>query len=202
MKKKNSNQDDYSVDSRQSVNGAWNPMGFKTSSFDGHDFTDEGDNFNFTNDQYLNALDPVTAIAEAGGKVADAKGKTAEALGKIVSARNERKIAETKLAELGGKRSAQLRECENNPAFKKFLDPKYRRNRINDCQKEVNKRMDAEEKEQQEIVRRSLAIEEGKGQSQRMASESVANESKTKKYVLIIGGILLALYLGSKMLKK
>lgn len=38
-------QDDYSADSRESVNGAWNRMGFKPSSFDGLDFIDEYDNF-------------------------------------------------------------------------------------------------------------------------------------------------------------
>lgn len=36
------NQDDYSADSRESVNGAWKPLG---ASFDGHDFVDEYDNF-------------------------------------------------------------------------------------------------------------------------------------------------------------
>lgn len=193
------NQDDYSADSRQSVNGAWKPLG---SSFDGHDFADEYDNFNTRKDNYLNAVDPLTAGIEAGGKAVEAFGKGAEAIGKIATAKQERLTAETKLAELGGKRSAQLRECENNKAFKKFADPKYRRNRIADCQKEVNKRLDIEEKEQREIVRKSLEIEQGKAQSQRFKSEAIADESKSRKYIWIIGLALVGLYFGSKMLNK
>lgn len=42
MEKYYYNQDDYSADSRESVNGAWKPLG---SSFDGHEFVDEYDNF-------------------------------------------------------------------------------------------------------------------------------------------------------------
>ena len=42
MEKYYYNQDDYSEDSRESVNGAWKPLG---SSFDGHDFVDSYDNF-------------------------------------------------------------------------------------------------------------------------------------------------------------
>ena len=193
------NQDDYSADSRESLNGEWKPLG---SSFDGHDFVDEYDNFNTRKDNYLNAVDPVTALIEAGGKATEAIGKGAEAIGKIATAKQERLTAETKLAELGGKRSAQLRECENNKAFKKFADPKYRRNRIAECQKEVNKRLDIEEKEQREIVRKSLEIEQGKAQSTRFKSEAIADESKSRKYVLIIGVVLVGLYFGSKMLKK
>ena len=185
------NQDDYSADSRESVNGAWKPLGY---SFDGHDLMDKYDNFNTRKDNYLNAVDPLTAGIET-------LGKGAEAIGKVATAKQERLTAETKLAELGGKRSAQLRECENNKAFKKFADPKYRRNRIAECQKEVNTRIDIEEKEQREIVRKSLEIEQGKAQSTRFKSEAIADESKSRKYILIIGVILVGLYFGSKMSK-
>ena len=195
------NQDDYSADSRESVNGAFLPLKPMSSSFDGNEFADEYDNFNTRRDNYLNAVDPITAGIEAGGKAVEALGKGAEAIGKIATAKQERLTAETKLAELGGKRSAQLRECENNKAFKKFADPKYRRNRINDCQKEVNKRLDIEEKEQRDIIRKSLEIEQGKAQSQRSASASIEEESKTKKYVIIAIGIIAVVYFGSKMLK-
>jgi hypothetical protein len=194
-------QDDYSENSRESVNGDWMPLR-NTSSFDGFEFSDDYDNFNTNRDVFLNAVDPVTAAIETAGKVAEAQGKTAEALGKILASRNERKIAETKLAELGGKRSAQLSECENNPAYRKFADPKYRRNRINDCQAQVNKRMDAEELEQRDIIRKSLEIEQSLGQAQRFKTEAIGQESKTKKYAIIIGGVLIALYLASTMLKK
>jgi hypothetical protein len=61
--------------------------------------------------------------------------------------------------------------------------------------------MDAEEKEQRDIIRKSLEIEQGKVQSQRSASASIEEESKTKKYVIIGIGILAVLYFGSKMLK-
>jgi hypothetical protein len=193
------NQDDYSADSRESVNGAWKPLG---ASFDGYEFVDEYDNFNTRKENYLNAVDPITAGIEAGGKVAEAYGKGAEALGKIVTAKQERLTAETKLAELGGKRSAQLRECQNNRAFKKFADPKYRRNRIADCQKEVNKRLDIEEKEQREIIRKSLEIEQGRVQSQRSASATIEQGAKTKNYLIIGIAILAVVYFGSKMLKK
>jgi hypothetical protein len=202
MEKYYYNQDDYSADSRESVNGAFMPLK-PTSSMDGLDFADEYDNFNYNRkENYLNAVDPITAGIEAGGKAVEALGKGAEAIGKIATAKQERLTAETKLAELGGKRSAQLRECENNKAFKKFADPKYRRNRIADCQKEVNKRLDIEEKEQRDIIRKSLEIEEGKVQSQRSKSATIEQESKTKKYVIIAIGILAVVYFGSKMIKK
>jgi hypothetical protein len=42
MEKYYYNQDDYSADSRESVNGAWKPLGY---SFDGHDLMDKYDNF-------------------------------------------------------------------------------------------------------------------------------------------------------------
>jgi hypothetical protein len=174
-----------------------------TSSLDGLDFADEYGNFNYNRkENYLNAIDPITAGIEAGGKAVEAFGKGAEAIGKIATAKQERLTAETKLAELGGKRSAQLRECANNPAFKKFADPKYRRNRIADCQKETNKRLDIEEKEQRDIIRKSLEIEQGKVQSQRSASASIEQGAKTKKYVIIAIGILAVVYFGSKMIKK
>jgi hypothetical protein len=202
MEKYYYNQDDYSAESRESVNGSWLPLKPMSSSFDGNEFADEYDNFNTRRDNYLNAVDPITAAIEAGGKSVEALGKGAEAIGKIATAKQERLTAETKLAELGGKRSAQLRECQNNPAFKKFADPKYRRNRIAECQKETNNRIDIEEKEQRDIVRKSLEIEQGKVQSQRSASATIEEGAKTKKYVIIAIGILAVVYFGSKMIKK
>jgi len=187
-------QDDYSENSRESVNGDWMPLR-NTSSFDGFEFSDDYDNFNTNRDVFLNAIDPITAGIEAAGKALEMSGKIAEASAK-------KKEAEAKIVEIGGKRQAQLKDCENNKAFKKFADPKYRRNRIADCQAEVNKRLDAEELEQRDIVRKSLEIEQGKAQSQRSASASIEQGAKTKKYAIIIGGVLIALYLASTMLKK
>ena len=135
--------------------------------------------FNSTKKGFYNAVDPVTAIAQGVGKIADS-------VGDVATARSNRKVAESKLAELGGKRSAQLIDCENNTAFKKFADPKYRRNRINECQAEVKKRLDFEEAEQREIVRKSLEIEQGKIANQRSGAES----SNKMKYILVGVGII------------
>jgi hypothetical protein len=185
------------------VNGDWNTLKETMSNFDGHDFSDDN-SFSFVEQQkdFYNALDPVTATIDATGKVAEAYGKTTEAIGNVITARQERKTAENKLQELGGKRSAQLSACENNPAFKKGLDRKYRRNRITECQAQVNKRMDAEELEQQDIIRKNIAIEQGRVSNEGVKSASIKSESSTKKYVYIIGGVILAIFIGSKIFKK
>ncbi len=141
--------------------------------------SNEFDTFSAQNNHYYNAVDPLTAGIEAVGKIADS-------VGDVATARSNRKVAELKLSEIGGKRSAQLKDCENNKAFKKFSDPKYRRNRINDCQSEVKKRLDIEEKEQREIIRKSLEIEQGKNANQRSVSES----SNKMKFILIGFGIV------------
>jgi len=159
-------------DSTTDVNGAWKPL--KPLS--------EG--FEFVGDDYFNAVDPITAAIEAGGKVVEAGGKVADSAGDIATAISNRKVAELKLAEIGGKRTAQLKACEDNQAFKKFADPKYRRNRINECQAEVKKRLDIEEKEQRDIIRRSLDIEQGKIANQRISSTS------NKSFIWIGVGII------------
>lgn len=144
--------------------------------------------FNSTKKGFYNAVDPVTAISQGVGKIADS-------VGDVATARSNRKVAESKLAELGGKRSAQLIDCENNTAFKKFADPKYRRNRINECQAEVKKRLDFEEAEQREIIRKSLEIEQGKIANQRSGAES----SNKMKYILVgVGIISLTIFLITK----
>lgn len=160
----------------------------------------------FTTDLFLNenenysnfALDPLTAIV-------DTAGKGLETAGKIADASARRKEAEVKLAEIGGKRSAQNKACEEAKDFKKFLDPKYRKNRIADCKKEVSTRLNAEETEQRDIVRRMTAIEEGKIVSeQRRADVDLTNktgeieEKKSSKKLYVIGGIVaLVLILGT-----
>jgi hypothetical protein len=189
--------------SRTDVNGDWNPLKETMSNFDGLELSDDN-SFAFVEGEkdFYNAIDPLTATIELGGKVAEAKGKTAEALGNVIKAREERKTAELKLQELGGKRSAQLSACANNPAYKKFGDAKYRRNRIADCQALVNKRLDAEELEQQDIIRKNVAIEQGRVFNEGVKSASIKSESSTKKYAFIIGGVLLAVFIGYKMFKK
>lgn len=181
--------------SRTDVNGAWKPLSPLSKDFDF--FSGDEDSFSFVSQKkdFYNAVDPATALIELGSKTIETVGKEAEALGNVLTAKQQRKTAETKLAEIGGKRSAQLRECENNKAFKKFADPKYRRSKISDCQAEVNKRMDNEEAEQRDIIRKSLEIE-------RTKSSSIKSDSSTKKF-LVIGGIaLVAIFLISNKFKK
>jgi hypothetical protein len=171
-------------ESTTDVNGAFKPL---KSLSEGFEFVDE---------DFFNAVDPITATIEAGGKVVEAGGKVAESVGDIATARSNRKVAELKVAEIGGKRTAQLKACEENKAFKKFADPKYRRNRINDCQAEVKKRLDIEEKEQRDIIRRSLDIEQGKVVNQRGAQAS------NQKFVIIGVGIIAIIGLYIIMKKK
>ena len=166
------------------VNGAWKAL--KPLS-EGFEFAGEDQQYdNFGGKRFYNAVDPITAAIEAGGKVVEAGGKAAEAVGDIATARSNRKVAESKLREIGGKRSAQLKDCENNKAFKKILDAKYRRNRIKECQAEVNQRLDVEEAEQRDIVRKSLEIEQQKVGNTRAEIDSKDN----KKFIYIGIGVL------------
>ena len=147
----------------------------------------EFENFNddlLIQTEYSNfATDPVTAGIETLGKGLEMGGKIAEA-----SAR--KKEADAKIKEIGGKRQAQLKDCEESKEFKKLLDRKYRNNRISDCKKEVNKRLNAEENEQKEIVRRMTAIEEGKLSADLEKSKSTFEEKKSSKKLYVIGGIV------------
>ena len=178
------------------VNGDWNSLRETMSNFDGLELSDDN-SFAFIEGEkdFYNAVDPVTAGIEATGRIAEASGKIAEAEAK-------KKEAQAKIIEIGGKRQAQLKACEENKAYKKFADPKYRRNRIAECQAQVTKRLDAEELEQQDIIRKNVAIEQGRVANDGVKSASIKSESSTKKYVFIIGGVLLAVFIGYKMLKK
>jgi hypothetical protein len=151
-------------DSTTDVNGAWKPL--KPLS--------EG--FEFVDEDFFNAVDPNIVI--------QAVSQVTQASADIATAISNRKVAELKLSEIGGKRTAQLQACEDNQAFKKFADPKYRRNRINECQAEVKKRLDIEEAEQRDIIRRSLDIEQGKVANQRSSLTS------NKNYIWIGVGII------------
>lgn len=157
---------------------------FEFEGFNDDLFLDKKENYsNF-------AIDPATAVIEAGGKTIEAFGKGAEAVGKIAETSARKKEAEAKIIEIGGKRQAQFKQCEDNKAYKKFLDSKYRRNRINDCQAEVKKRLDAEENEQKEIVKRLTAIEEGKLTGDLKKSEFNVNEKKSSKKLYVYAGVL------------
>lgn len=130
--------------------------------------------------------------------IALAVGETTKGIGNITLASAKKKEAEARILEIGGKRTAQFKSCETNKAYKKFLDGKYRRNRIKDCQNEAKKRLDAEEQEQKEIVRRMTAVEEGKLVSELDKSKSIIEEKKSGKKLYLITGIFgLILILGT-----
>jgi hypothetical protein len=150
---------------------------------------------NFDGDYSNFGLDPVSAGLNIGASAMDLTGK-------IVDARARKKEAEAKIKELAGKRGAELTACENNRAFKKFADKKYRRNRINDCQKEVRQRNDKEEAELRKIANEQIGLEKEKISLQRSSIDSSKNDLDVKKKknlilglsigggVLVIGAIL------------
>ena len=128
------------------------------------------------------------------GAIAGAVGQIAGVGGQIADASARKKEAKTKIIEIGGKRQAQNNACETNKAYKKAFDKKYRRNRIKDCQEEVKKRLDAEEKEQNDIIKRTTAIEENKLTNDLKKSETNISETKSSKKLYVVAG-LVALFL-------
>ena len=109
--------------------------------------------------------------------IAKAVGDTMQGAGMIADARARRKEAESKIKELSGRRGAEKDACSKNPSFKKFLDRKYRNNRIKDCQEKVDKRINQDEAEQKAIQREMLEIEKGKIGVER---DKIALQSKPK----------------------
>jgi hypothetical protein len=144
------------------------------------------------------ALDPVTAGLEAIGKSTEAIGKVAELGGKIAEASAKKKEAQAKIAEIAGQRQAQLDACQKAKENNFRLDPKKTKNKIRDCKDAVNKRFDADEKEQKEVVRRMTAIEEGKLSASIDEKSKTIEEKKASKKLYVIGGIVaLVLILGT-----
>ncbi len=151
------------------------------------------------------AVDPLTAGLEAVGKLAEAKGKTAEAIGKFAEASARKKEAEINLIAIGGKRQAQNKMCDEAKENKFRLDPKKTKNRIRDCKAEVKARLDAEEAEQKDIVRRNVAIVEGGLASEQRRADidlttktDETKEKKSSKKLYVFGGIFaLILVLGT-----
>ena len=132
------------------------------------------------------------------GAIAGAVGQIAGAGGQIADASARKKEAKAKIIEIGGKREAQKKACEDNKAYKKAFDRKYRRNRIRDCQEEVKKRLDAEEQEQKDIVKRTTAIEENKLTTDLKKSEINISETKSSKKLYVVAGLVgLFLVLGT-----
>lgn len=141
----------------------------------------------------------------AGAIIAKAVGDVAQGVGNIAQASATKKEAEARITEIAGKRQAQLTACEKAKENKFVFDNKKERNKIKDCKDEVKKRLDAEENEQKEIVRRMTAIEEGKltsdlEKSSKDLEKSIKNidEKKSSKKLYVIGGIVaLTLVLGT-----
>ena len=132
------------------------------------------------------------------GLIALGVGGVSKIQGKINLSIAKRKEAEVEIIKIGGKIQAEFKQCEKNKAFKKFGDLKYRKARINDCKNEVRKRFDVEEKEQKDIIKRMIAIEEDKKNVDIEKKELKLKEDKSGKKLYVIGGILaLALVLGT-----
>jgi hypothetical protein len=135
--------------------------------------------------------------------IAKAVGDVAQGVGNVAMASANKKQAEAKIVEIGGKRTAQLKDCDTNKAMRFRWNPNIERKRRDECRVEVKKRLDAEEQEQREIVRRMTAIEEGKIFSDLDKSKSVIEEKKAGKKLYVIAGIVgLVLVLGTIVLIK
>lgn len=124
------------------------------------------------------------------GAIVKTVGQGMEMTGKIAEASAKKKEAEARIIEIGGKRQAEYKQCEDSKEFKKFLDPKYRKNRIADCKKAVNNRLLADENEQKQVVRRMTAIEENKLTSDLEKEKSNVDEKKYSKKLYVVGGIV------------
>lgn len=202
MKNNDLSSTSYTTDS----DGSWKPLEKGMySNADGLEMSDSDFYYNAnpkkSKSRYYNALDPLTAGLETVGKASEAVGKGLDLASNIVEARAKRKEAEAKITEIAGKRQAQLTACEKAKENRFLLDPKKTRNRINDCKKEVRQRLDKEEAEQNDIIKRQIAIEEGKSSLEQRKSEIEISSKKTKNYLLIGVVVLIGLYLGGKMLK-
>ena len=156
----------------------------------------------FEFEDFLNDLDSYKNSSsekhsEVVGLIARGVGFVSRGVGEIAKADARKKEAELKRVEIGGKRTAQLKACEENKAFKKFLDRKWRNNRIRDCKTEVNKRLDAEDNEQKEIIKRMSQIEKSKVNIDIEKSINIdeiekknTEEKKYSKKLFLIGGIV------------
>jgi len=89
-------------------------------------------------------------------------GAIAQGVGSVFSSASQMKASSQasrdKALEIGGARALQLQACADNKSFKKFLDPKKRRNRINDCQKQVNEKFDKKEQEERDLANKQLDV--------------------------------------------
>jgi hypothetical protein len=100
-------------------------------------------------DSFLNAVDPISAVAEAGGKVAEMYGKGLDVLGKVVDKK-------ARMEELKSERQREKDSCSKNKAFRGVGKKK----KIAACQSEVDKRYDLLVNDQRNLMNRQLDIQE------------------------------------------
>jgi hypothetical protein len=132
----------------------------------------------------VSKIDPNTIMA--GGTA------VAGLVGNLAQAKAKRKEAEARLSELGGKRGAELSACEKAKENNFILDPKKTKNRIASCKQAVNLRIDKEEAEQKEVIRKQLEIESEKISLQKISlqtasSDKEADRKEKSKRNLILG---------------
>lgn len=118
----------------------------------------------------------------------------------LIDARAKKKEAEARVKELRGAKGAELDACQNNKAFKTFLNRKERNKKILDCQTKVEAKFDKQEAEQKEIIKEQIELEKSKVSLQQSAQDdskkSKESESKKKRNLIIglsIGGGVLVL---------
>lgn len=137
--------------------------------------------------------------------ISKAVGDTAQGAGDVAMAIARSKEAKARIAEIGGARKVQLKDCEKSKENIFVFDQKKTKNRIRDCKALVTKRFDLEEAEQRDIVKRMTAIEEGKISSEQRradidltAKTGEIDEKKSSKKLYVFGGIFaLVLVLGT-----
>jgi hypothetical protein len=159
------------------------------------------------------ALDPFGNEEQSSvvGAIAGAVGAVATAAGSFATASATKATAEAEVAKIGGKRTAQNKDCATNPAnnfsYLGIRDTKKSNNRIKDCQTEVKKRLDLEEEEQKQIIRRQTTVLERETeiaekkalgdietrkstiQADALKSKTMLEEKKSGKKLYVYGGI-------------
>ena len=163
----------------------------KKSRFEGDDnFAGEVfEPMNFDGDYSNFVKVDANAIIQGGTAVAGL-------IGNVAGARATRKVAESRLSELRGKRGAELSACEKAKENRFILDPKKTKNRIASCKQAVNEKNDKEEAEQKEVIRKQLEIEGEKISLQKSSIQTVSADSKSKRNLILgasIGGGVLIL---------
>jgi hypothetical protein len=136
-------------------------------------------------DSFLNAVDPITAGLEAGGKVAEMYGKGLDVLGKVVDKK-------ARMEELKSERQREKDSCSKNKAFGLVGKKK----KIAACQSEVDKRYDLLVNDQRNLMNRQLDIQEMqvRGIIETKTKSTDGGGYSTKKTIII--AIISVIFLG------